>query len=139
MNKLPELPKQHTHKEADFGIELKHYVEKNGMESRSFELKHAHGKNSLPFKEIKNEQIAYANAISSERGAWIRTLGMNGEPDYVWLCNEPADIVIKYPLGFCFIPIGNLLFEKQKSKRKSLTWERACDIAWKVIKTKKSI
>jgi len=61
---------------------------------------------------------------------------MNGEPDYVWLRNEPAYISIRYPNGFVMITIGNFLFEKEKSKRKSLTWTRAKEIAHKVIHLK---
>lgn len=134
MTNLPPLPKQHKQKEASFGIDLKHWVEKNLPPTASFEEKHTHGKDSLPFKAVEDSQIAFALRISSDKGAWIRTLGMNGEPDHVWLRNEPAYIVIKYPKGVVFVSIGNFLYEKEKSKRKSLTWDRACEIAWKVIK-----
>jgi hypothetical protein len=127
MNNLPNLPKQYKHKEADFGIELKHYFEKNFPITCSLEIKVA--KNSLPFKEVKSEQIAYAKSISSDKGAWIRVQGVCGEPDYIWMRNEIAYIGIRYPKGFCLITIGNFLHEKEKNKRKSLTWERAQEIA----------
>lgn len=134
MNKLPELPKQNKKLEADFGVDLKHKTEKSKPETHSLELKHTHGKDSLPFNEVSDAQIAFMNAISSDKGAWIRTLGMNGEPDYIWLKNEPAFLYIKYPKGIVSITIGNFLFEKEKSKRKSLTWERAIAIASCIIK-----
>lgn len=126
---LPELTRQNKHKEADAGIDLKHWVEKNTPETCSLEEKHTRGKDSLPFSEVKPEQIAFALRISSEKGAWIRTLGLNGEPDHVWLRNEPAFIVIKYPKGMVWVTINNFLYEKEKSKRKSLTWDRAKEIA----------
>ena len=131
MNNLPELPKTHKHKEADAGVDLKHWFEKNTPETCSLEVKHTRGKDYLPFAEVKNEQIAFALLISGPKGAWIRTLGLHGEPDYIWLKNEIALICIKYPKGLVFITIGNFLFEKEKSRRKSLTWERACEIAYK--------
>jgi hypothetical protein len=95
------------------------------------ELKHTRGKDYLAFSEVKDEQIVFARRVNSAKGAWIRTLGLNGEPDYIWLKNEMAYIVIKYPKGTVFITIDNFLFEKEKSKRKSLTWDRACEIATK--------
>ena len=129
---LPELPKQHKNKEADFGVDLKHRTEKEKPPTCALELKHTRGKDSLAFSEVSDDQIAFANSISSVKGAWIRVIGMRGEPDYIWLKNEPAYIVIKYPKGICYITIGNFLYEKERSKRKSLTWERACEIG-KVI------
>lgn len=131
---LPELPKQNKQREATTGIELKHWFEKNSPATCSLEEKHTRGKDSFPFSEVKPEQVSFALRISSEKGAWIRTLGMNGEPDHIWLKNEPAFIIIKYPKGTVFITINNFIFEKEKNKRKSLTWDRAVAIAFKVIK-----
>jgi hypothetical protein len=134
---LPNLPRQHKHKEADAGVDLKHYFERTTPNTCSIEVKHTRGKDYLLYSEVKDEQIAFALRVSSPKGAWIRTLGMNGEPDYIWLKNEIAFIVIKYPKGVVHITIGNFLFEKQKSKRKSLTWERASEICNKKIPTVK--
>lgn len=133
---LPPLPKQNKKPEADFGIELKHWVEKNfqTMYTSSIETKHTHGKDYFLYSELSDDQIAFALRVSSDKGAWVRVQGLNGESDYIFLRNEPAYFVIKYPDCFCFITVGNLLFEKEKSKRKSLTSERACEIAWKVVK-----
>ncbi len=134
--KLPPLPNQHKKQEANFGIDLKHYTERTQPDTRSIETKDTRGKDSLPFSAVEPAQIAFAKAISSDKGAWIRTLGMNGEPDYIWLRNEPAYIFIKYPKGTVGITIGNFLHEKDTSKRKSLTWERAVAIGGKVIHKK---
>lgn len=130
---LPDLPKQNKHQEADFGVQLKHHIEKTNPPTSSLEIKDTRGKNTFYYKELKPEQIAFALAISSDKGAWIRTLGLNGEPDYVWLRNEPAYIIIKYPKFYCFITVGNFLHEKESNKRKSLTSERAKAISIKTI------
>ncbi len=134
MSNLPPLTIKHKHKEADASISLKHFIERTSPETCSIEEKHTRGKDYLAFSEVKDEQIAFALRINSAKGAWIRTLGLNGEPDHIWLKNEMAFIVIKYPKGTVFITIDNFLYEKEKCKRKSLTWERAKEIATKIVK-----
>jgi penicillin-binding protein-related factor A (putative recombinase) len=125
---LPDLPKQHKKKEANFAIYFRHWLEKNPRHSASFEMKDTRGRKSLPFSEIKPEQIAYAQAIGeNKKGVLIRVQGMAGEPDYVYLNQQPAYFVVRYPDFFCLISVGNLLFEKQK-KAKSLSVERALAI-----------
>jgi len=130
MDLLP-LPRQNKKKEADFGIEIKHWIEKHAsvMITCSLEAKHTRGKDSLPFSEVKSEQIAFALRISSDKGAWIRTLGMNGEPDYIFLRNEVAYIAIKYIKFFCVITIGNFLYARDTTKKKSLSAEHAREIS----------
>ncbi len=130
---LPDLPKLHKQREATSSIDLKHWIEKNQKFVCSIETKDSAGKDSIPFSAVADKQIAYANQISSSKGAWIRVQGINGEPDYIWLINTPAYIAIKFPKSFCIITIGNFLHEKDKSKRKSLTETRAREIATKVI------
>jgi len=126
---LPDLPKQHKKKEADFGVQFRHWLVKNPQfNSCAFELKHTRGKDSFPFSELKVEQIAYANKIQSNDGVLIRNDGRNGEPDYTFLKNTPTYIVIKYPKEFFIIPIQDFIKEKDSSKRKSLTEDRAREI-----------
>ena len=124
---LPDLPKQHKKREASFAIYFRHWLENNPRYTCSFEIKDTRGKKSLPFSEIKAEQIAYAQAISgNKKGVLIRVQGMSGEPDYIYLNQQPAYFVIKYPDFFCLITVGNLLFERDRNKKKkSLTADRA--------------
>ena len=124
---LPPLPQQNRKKEADFGITFRSWLKSNPMTSCSFELKHTRGKNNFPFNELKSEQIVYA--INIVKGSLIRVQGLQGEPDYVYLKNVPAYIVIKYPLFFCLITIEEFLKEKRLSSRKSLTDIRAKEIS----------
>jgi hypothetical protein len=123
---LPELPKQNKHREADFGVSIKEKYDP--LITSSIELKDTGEKDYLNFSEVTDAQIAYALAIQSSKGVWVRTLGLNGQPDYIFMRNEPARIAIKYPNGISVIEINDFLIERNISKRKSLTWERAKSI-----------
>jgi hypothetical protein len=134
---MPPLTKQNKKKEADFGVYLKNWVEKNPLSIPcSLELKQETSKESIPFSCLSDKQIAYANKISSNKGCWVRVVGLDGQPDYIWMINSPAYIVIKYPKVFVFITIGTFLMEKERSKRKSLTVDRALEISVKSVRLK---
>ena len=125
---LPDLPKQHKKQEADFGVFLRHWIDKNPQfKTCAIEIKHSRGKNRFNFSELKTEQIAYGLKIESNDGILIRIKGFHGEPDYIFMRNEPAFICIKYPKGFCIIDIKDWVKEKQNSK--SLTYERALELS----------
>jgi penicillin-binding protein-related factor A (putative recombinase) len=127
---LPPLPKQHKQQEADFSVKFRHWLEANPRISSSFEIKNTRGKNYLNYSEIKPEQINYAQAIQdNNKGVLIRVQGMSGEPDYIYLRNEPALFVIKYPKAFCIINVNNLVHEMKTYKKKSLDFSRAQAIA----------
>ena len=127
---LPNLPKQNRHKEADSSLILRHWLKAHPQETCSLEVKDTRGKNSLPFSEVKQAQLDYAEAIMSDRGVLLRTQAVvEGMPDYIYLRNEPAYIVIRYPQVIHIISASNFVFEKERSKRKSLTQERAAAIA----------
>jgi hypothetical protein len=49
------------------------------------------------------------------------------------MTEQPAYVVIRYPKGFVLISIDTFVLESQRSKRRSLTWQRAQDIAFKVV------
>jgi hypothetical protein len=46
-----------------------------------------------------------------------------------------AYVVIKYPKAFVMITVNNFIHARDRSKRKSLTYEQALEIATKVIHT----
>jgi hypothetical protein len=130
MTELPDLPRVLKKHEAHSALDFKQWVIKNLGYSASLEMKDTRGKMTMPYSEIKEEQVQYALAISSDKGAWIRVEGHNGEPDYIWLKNTPAFIVIHYPRGFCGISIQDYLKERdKKDNRKSILFERALAIA----------
>ena len=127
---LPPLPKLHKQKEANFSIKFRHWLDTNPRMTSSFEMKDTRGKNYLNYSEIKPEQINYAQAIQdNKKGVLIRVQGMAGEPDYIYLRNEPALFVIKYPKAFCIINVNNLVHEMKTYKKKSLDFSRAQAIA----------
>ena len=83
-------------------------VSKNGKFS-AWELKQTQTK-SLPFSVVVPHQISALQTV------------ING------------NIVIKYPESFEIIPIENFIFERDRSKRKSLIYERAKAISTISIK-----
>ena len=70
-------------------------------------------------------------AIKSKKGTLIRVQGTAGEPDYVYLRNAPAYVVIYFAKSktFHLIDVEAFLSEKTRSKRKSLTSVRASEIS----------
>lgn len=110
--------------EAKFGIYLRHYLKANPLHTCAIETKQTE-KDSIPFDCVKEEQLIYGMAIRSDKGVLIRTVGVEGLPDYVYLRKEPSYIVIKYPKSMHLISVETFIKEKKESKRKSLTSERA--------------
>jgi hypothetical protein len=117
------------HQESKSAIKLRHWIRANPRSSCSIETKDTRGKNYLNYSEITESQINYALAIQSEKGVLIRTTGVIGLPDYIYLRSEPAYFCIKYPKGFCLINVNNLIHEMKTFKKKSLDYNRAKDIA----------
>lgn len=125
--------------EASFGILLRHWFRANGISMLTchIEIKDTRKENSFYFRELAQEQIDVALACSSDKGCLIRNAsGTTGSGDYLFMRNAPAWIIIKYPLGFVFIGIETFVMEKERSKRKSLTWERAQEISVKIVISK---
>lgn len=123
--KLPELPKQKKSKEAVFGVLFRKWWVANPLPG-TFELKETLGKKSISLSAVDIEQISFALATQSKKGVLTRvTVGTVGTADYIGLVAYPAWIVVKYTKRFYIISIDSFLLEKQRSKRKSLTEERA--------------
>lgn len=126
---LPALPHRNNQKEADFGLIFRKYWEKHPM-SGEFELKDTRGKPNFAFSELSHEQEVIANLAISKRGVLVRrAAGTTGGADYTGLVQSPYWIVIKYPKHFYIISFETLILERDRSKRKSLTEERARAIA----------
>lgn len=127
---LPKLPQVNKKTEANFGIKFRHWLMENPQRTCAYELKDTRGSNTFKLREWKQEQRDFAEAIRySEKGVLIRTEGVVGLPDYVYLKNEPSFVVIKFPQGFCIIS-GDLL---AIDKRKTLTFEQASALSCLVI------
>jgi len=135
---LPDLPRVLDRREAMFGIKFSQWAKSDGnnFPSCTFELKDTRGEASLPFSAVEDKQVAAALAVTSKSGYLARiTVGTPGAPDYGFWRNAPALIVVKFPREFSVISIDTFLLEKKRSKRKSLTKERARDISIVTIKS----
>jgi len=126
---LPNLPRVNKKKEAEASLVFRHWIEENKFWTATFEMKYAHTNNSLPFSDVKPEQIAYALAIRSDRGVLMRTDGVRGMPDYVYIRNEPSYIVIKFRKCFAIIDPLTWQLASKRSKRRSLTEGRAKELS----------
>lgn len=123
--------------ESKSAILFRHWLRANPQLSGSYEMKDSGGKDRIPFSAVEKSQLEYGMAIKSDKGVFIRVTAIQGgEPDYVYLRNSPAYIVIKYPKSFQIIDVETFVLEKERSKTKSLTEDRAKDIAIKSIKLK---
>lgn len=118
-------------READFGVLFRHWIKANPRYSCACELKQTE-KKSIPFEALAQHQVDYLTAINSNAGTLIRVQGVNGEPDYVYLRNEPAYVFVKFPGEFHGIAISQWVLERDasyKRKKRSLTVERARQIS----------
>jgi penicillin-binding protein-related factor A (putative recombinase) len=111
-------------RESSFSILFRHWIRANPQYSAAYEMKQT-STNSIPFSCLEPHQVSYLEAITGDKGVLVRVQGANGEPDYIYLRNTSAYVVIKYPDAFHVIPIFNFMLEKSRSARKSLTCERA--------------
>ncbi len=112
--------------EAKSSILFRHWLKAHPFMTCTFEMKDTHGKDSLPFSEVKQEQLDYGMAIKSKKGVLLRMQAVaEGMPDYAYFRNAPAFVVIKYPKSFEIIDVETFALERDRSKKKSLTKERA--------------
>lgn len=124
-------------KENKFGLIVKHWLKANPQFTCVFETKQT-DKESISFREIKQAQLDWALAIRSQKGVTMRIQAVaEGMPDYAYFRNTPSWIVIRFPKGFVWISPDRFIAERDKSKKKSLTWSRAKDIATKTILLRK--
>lgn len=120
-------------KEANFSIKFRHWLMANPQISGAYEMKDTRGAKAFLLREFKPEQENFADAIrNSPKGVFIRTEGVTGLPDYIYLRNAPSWVVIKYPNGFVIIDGVTLSLEKKKST--TLLWSRACELAHTIVK-----
>ena len=135
---MDKLPIKINRVEAEFGLELRNYISK--LKTPIFttttwlELKDTHGKDTLSFSAVSDIQIA-EGLKTKNTGSLVRvTVGTTGCADYIWRYKDPAYVVIRYPNSWCFIDIDTFVLERDRSKKKSMSEERACELSIKVIK-----
>ena len=129
MNNLPELPRVLNKREADWTTDkFKPWCEKQGK-TFAFEIKYAK-KDYLNFNEVKPHQVANLLKVRHETFYHkIPDMGDKNPFDGISLTQQPAYVVIKYPTTVAIIPIDVFVLESKRSKRRSLTAERAMEIS----------
>jgi len=124
-------------REASFGLTFRHWLKANPLISGAFELKQTTS-NALAFDAVKEHQLDALLASESKTGILYKAPddSMGVKPfDYFYLRNALSFIVIKYPKFFVLIEPERFIKEQKQSKRKSLTSERAKEIASYTVKT----
>jgi len=118
-------------KEKDFQRTFNHWLKAVHKKTGLFELKITKG--ALPFSAVAPHQVeALLNAKHSCLYYKIPDVGYQNPADAFGLCGEEAYVVIKYPKAWYMIDIDAFLKERDSSSRKSLTEERAKEIALSV-------
>ncbi len=120
--------------EANFQTAFRHWLMSNkSFGSAAFELKHS-PTNSFPFDRVVEHQENSLFAATCNNGLLFKIPddSISYKPfDMFYLRNAEAYVVIKYPKDFVIISINDFVRERQSSKRKSLTYERAKEISIK--------
>lgn len=122
-------------REANFTILFRHWLKANPMRSSAFELKQTRT-DSLAFNKIQEHQLIALQAAKGEHGLLhkISDESSGFKPcDLVYLRASGAYVVIKYPRSFSIIDVDGFIIERDISFRKSLTEERAKQIASLVV------
>lgn len=117
--------------ESKFAQVFRHWLRANPQVTCAYEIKQTN-KDSLPFSAVEQHQLDYLEAISGSKGVLVRVQAVaGGEPDYIYLRGVNACVVIFFSRTreFHIISIGTFLLERGRSKRKSLTTERAREIS----------
>lgn len=119
-------------REAEFGREFRAWIKANPMPTSAYELKQTTA--PLPFDAVKEHQInALLACRDKDRGLLYKIADDSAgfKPfDFFYMNQVFSWVVIKYQKkGFVIISIDNFLMEKERSKRKSLTWSKAKSIA----------
>lgn len=115
-------------KEKNFQITFNHWLKNVYKRTGVFELKLAQG--SLPFSAVVSHQIEALSAVRHGTLVFkIPDAGFQNPFDVFCLTEQPAYVVIKYPKGVAIIPIDTFVMESKRSKRRSLTWDRAKDLS----------
>lgn len=129
-----------TKHEAKFGMLFRHWIFANPMFPAAFELKQTNG-DSIPFSAVPEHQLDALIAAENNKGILYKAPddSRGVKPfDYFYLNNADGFVVIRYPTHFVMIRVLDFKTERDKSQkegeRKSLTFQRAKEIAYKVVK-----
>lgn len=116
-------------KEKNFQITFNHWLKNVYKKTGAFELKQTKT-NSIPFDAVKDNQVLGLLAVRHQTLVLkLPDVGMQMPFDCFCMTEQPAYVVIKYPKGVAIIPIDTFVLESSRSKRRSLTYERALSLS----------
>lgn len=116
-------------REAAFNTVFNQWLKNVHKQTGVYELKVAKG-NSIPFDAVVEHQIQSLEASNHGLLVWkIPDCGYQNPFDCFSMYKVPAWVVIKFANSFEMITIDTFVLEKSRSKRKSLTSERAREIS----------
>jgi len=123
-------------KERDFQTNFNKWLKYNWTMTSAFELKMAKGK-SMPFNAVKEHQITALELAGAKLVYKIADDSRGTKPfDCFMIASSPGYVVIMfYKRGqkeFIIIEVSNFKKEMKISKRKSLTEQRAKEIAYRI-------
>lgn len=111
------------------------WLQKNVWASFPWEVKHSRGKDSITFSSVEDHQIKYLhNARMSNCVGKISddSRGQKQFDGYAFHKSE-AYLIFVYPEFWCFMDILVYENEERTSTRRSITSDRAKEIAYKII------
>jgi penicillin-binding protein-related factor A (putative recombinase) len=115
--------------EAKCQTKFNHWVKNVFKKTAAFELKQTQT-DSIPFSDVKPHQVDALMAVREGVFVWkIPDSGFQNPYDSFCMVNEQAYVVIFFKKSFEMIPITGFVLERERSKRKSLTYERAKEIS----------
>jgi len=102
----------------------------------AIEVKHTRGKDSIPFSALEEHQrVALAAVFGNIVVHKLDDGGLRKLPfDLFGLAHVPAFVAVRYPDFIAIVAIHVWMQEEETSKRKSLTRERALELAYDVIR-----
>lgn len=116
-------------KEKSFQTTFNHWLKNVYKKTGAFELKQTKT-DSLPFDAVKEHQVWALLAVRHQTFVHkIPDLGLQNPFDCYCMTEQPAYVVIRYPKGVAIIPIDTWCLESSRSKRRSLTWDRAKELS----------
>lgn len=120
-------------REANFQTTFNHWLKAVHKKTGAFELKQTKG-NALPFNAVVPHQVQALLQVKNGTLVFkIPDSGYQNPFDAFSLTRENAYVVIKYRDFFCLIDILDWCNEVERSDRKSLTSERAKEIATIIV------
>lgn len=120
-------------REANFQTTFNHWLKAVHKKTGAFELKQTKS-NALPFNAVVPHQVQALLQVKNGTLVFkIPDSGYQNPFDCFSMSNEDAFVVIKYPDFFCLIDILDWCNEVERSDRKSLTSERAKEIATIIV------